>query len=53
MRAGWGEPRSGSEEFVYARISEHHDWEEILRWDRFADSGGFWFAGFSERPEER
>jgi dipeptidyl aminopeptidase/acylaminoacyl peptidase len=52
VRAGWGEPRSGSEEFVYARISEHHDWEEILRWDRFADSGGFWFAGFSERPEE-
>ncbi len=51
VRAGRGEPASGTEEFVYARISGDHEWEQILRWDPYEDSGGFWFAGYSEEPE--
>ena len=52
VRAGSGEPRSGTDDFLYARISDAHDWEEIRRSSRFDDDAYFSFAGFTDDPEQ-
>ncbi len=49
VRAGWGEARSRSDDFLLARVDAEEPFEEILRWNPHEDDG-FWFAGFTEDP---
>jgi dipeptidyl aminopeptidase/acylaminoacyl peptidase len=50
VRAGWGERRSASEEFLIARTDPKGSFTEIARWDP-ADELGLAFAGFSPEPK--
>ena len=50
MRAGWGEKRTVSQNFLMARARSDERFEEVARWDP-GEEIGIRFAGYSPTPE--